>query len=231
MKFRELIRQQLSSKYCILCREAVRESGISCEDLCICPECEARMELYLPGTSFSGDETVKTVYAAAPYRGILRDAFLHHKFYEQKAFYKIFAILLIRALEPVMNQMQYDLILPVPLSPKRMNERGYNQAGLLAREVSSHFGIEYSDTALFRTRNTAKQSLLQPHQRLKNVENAFLADREKVQEKRILVIDGILTFGATLSASGQALLDAGAAGIDAAVLFKAVPRNDENDHF
>lgn len=227
----QYLKQQLSSKYCILCQRPVREHVLCCGTLCICPECKQLMETYRPGTAFAGNANIESLFAAAPYRGILRDSFLSYKFRRQEAFYEIFAQILICAVMPAIDQLQPDLVLPVPLSPARMNERGYNQAELLARKIAERFEIDYTETAVFRTRNTAKQSLLLPHQRQKNVENAFLADREKVAGKRILLIDDIFTFGATMDSCAKALLDAGAASINAAVLFKATSRNDESDQF
>ncbi len=227
----QYLKQQLSSKYCILCQRPVREHVLCCGTLCICPECKQLMETYRPGTAFAGSGNVDSLFAAAPYRGILRVSFLNHKFFRQEAFYEIFAGFLIRAIEPVIGQLQIDLVLPVPLSAARMRERGYNQAGLLARNLAAHFEIDYTENAVFRIRNTAKQSLLLPHERQKNVENAFLADREKVAGKRILLIDDIFTFGATMDACAKSLLDAGAKSVNAAVLFKTISRNDENDQF
>lgn len=191
--------------------------------------CAAHGNLSPRHCAFAGSGNVDSLFAAAPYRGILRVSFLNHKFFRQEAFYEIFAGFLIRAIEPVIGQLQIDLVLPVPLSAARMRERGYNQAGLLARNLAAHFEIDYTENAVFRIRNTAKQSLLLPHERQKNVENAFLADREKVAGKRILLIDDIFTFGATMDACAKSLLDAGAKSVNAAVLFKTISRNKEND--
>jgi competence protein ComFC len=103
-----------------------------------------------------------------------------------------------------------DCIVPVPLSRKRKQSRGYNQAALLARPLSLATGIPYRPQYLRRVRDTASQVGLSEKDRVKNVKGAFLAQSESVNGKKILIVDDITTTGATIQNCATALLEAGA---------------------
>ena len=99
---------------------------------------------------------------------------------------------------------------PVPVHPSRLRERGYNQAALLARAVCGHTGLVLWEEALARTRHGASQITRSREERLTALAGAFVADGVQVAGKRVLLIDDVLTTGATAAACAQALLDAGA---------------------
>jgi ComF family protein len=103
-----------------------------------------------------------------------------------------------------------DLIVPVPLHPERVRERGYNQATLLARRLCEPVGVPLDDAALWRTRHTRPQVGLDRAERRQNVQGAFAAERERVEGMRILLVDDVCTSGATLASAATALLEAGA---------------------
>ena len=103
-----------------------------------------------------------------------------------------------------------DMIAPVPLHAKRLRERGYNQAQLLAEQVSAITGTRCEVNALQRIRETHSQVTISGAERLKNIKDAFAANSQLVTGQSILVIDDVYTTGSTLSACGEALLSAGA---------------------
>lgn len=107
-----------------------------------------------------------------------------------------------------------DLILPIPLHPRRQNRRGYNQAELLARPLGRALGIQTEADWLRRTRFTAPQVGLGPEERQTNVSGAFAAGAA-VRGRNVLLIDDVLTTGATMTAAAEALLEAGAASVSA----------------
>ena len=105
-----------------------------------------------------------------------------------------------------------DLIVPVPLHWWRRMQRGYNQALLIARAISSECGIEIAD-ALRRKRSTRTQTRLATEQRRRNVENAFTLKRSVVKNKKILLVDDVMTTGATINECARVLIEAGAESV------------------
>lgn len=108
-----------------------------------------------------------------------------------------------------------DLIQPVPLHSSRRRRRGYNQSELLARPLGLAMGIPVDATSLRRTRPTVPQVGLGPDERRDNVRGAFQVDPTAVDGRHILLVDDVLTTGATMSAAAEALLAAGALSVAA----------------
>ena len=106
-----------------------------------------------------------------------------------------------------------DLVAPVPLSRRRLRERGYDQAWLLAREVALRLGRPAEARALVRARETAPQTALSAARRRDNVASAFAPGRPDVAGRRVLLVDDVLTTGATASACARTLRAAGASEV------------------
>jgi len=111
-----------------------------------------------------------------------------------------------------------DIIIPVPLHPRRLRMRGFNQSLELARPVARKTGRPLAPRALRRTRPTTPQFQLEPSQRASNIKGAFAADSAQVRGRRVLLVDDIMTTGATLEECARVLLEAGAAGVGVLVL-------------
>lgn len=105
-----------------------------------------------------------------------------------------------------------DVVVPVPLHARRLRERGFNQAALLAAPVARSLGVPLDVRRLRRTRDTSTQASLVLDQRPDNVRGAFLA-RADERRPRVLLVDDVRTTGATLAAARQALQRAGAAEV------------------
>jgi ComF family protein len=105
-----------------------------------------------------------------------------------------------------------DGVVPVPLSSARYQERGYNQAELLAGAFCDRVQLPLQADWLIRQRSTHSQVGLTAGERQRNVEDAFLATHA-VFGKRLLLIDDVFTTGATMRACAQAALDAGAVAV------------------
>jgi ComF family protein len=115
-----------------------------------------------------------------------------------------------------------ELVMSIPLHPKRKKYRGYNQSELLARHLCHALDLPGDSRALRRMRNTRPQIDLSPTDRVTNVAGAFWADGEKVAGKAILLIDDVCTTGSTLSEAAKALLTAGATTVSAYCLARVV---------
>ena len=99
-----------------------------------------------------------------------------------------------------------DLIVPMPLHPKRLRERGYNQAEYIALGISELTGIPVDTTHVLRVRNTPKQARQTGDERKTNVANAFAVVRpEELKDKHILVVDDLITTGETMRACLKAM--------------------------
>jgi len=119
-----------------------------------------------------------------------------------------------------------DVIAPVPLGKKRLKERGYNQAGMVARALAYEIGLEYAPQALWKSRETRSQVGLSLSQRWENVREAYQADPESVKRKSILLIDDVATTGSTIQACSNALLSGGAREVYAVTIARALSHHD-----
>jgi ComF family protein len=113
-------------------------------------------------------------------------------------------------------------LIPVPASPERLVERGYNQATLLAKSLAKRFDVRVDNDAIVRIRETGSQANRNWVERRKNVKHAFAATRSLAAESVVLV-DDVLTTGATLNECARAAIDAGATRVDALVIARANP--------
>ena len=99
-----------------------------------------------------------------------------------------------------------DVIIPMPLHPRRLRERGYNQSEYIARGISEVTGIPIDTTHVTRTRNTPKQALQSGEARMYNVVNAFAVNHpEQLYRKHILLVDDLITTGETMKACIKAM--------------------------
>jgi ComF family protein len=115
-----------------------------------------------------------------------------------------------------------DAVVPVPLHPARLAERGYNQAALLAIEVARELEAPLWPRGLGRVRATAQQARLDRAARRDNVAGAFEArSARRIEGRRVLLVDDVCTTGATLAACAEALRAAGAAEVTALVVARA----------
>lgn len=144
-----------------------------------------------------------------------------YKFGQDPAWAAVFAGLLLRtpgvpgrltALQPG------DWLLPMPLSAERLQTRGFNQSWELAKALAGQSGTAARPDAqlLLRIRNTPPQSQLRREARLHNVRGAFVIDPLRAGElagRQVLLVDDVMTSGASLFAAAQALREAGAAGV------------------
>jgi ComF family protein len=130
--------------------------------------------------------------------------------------------LLFRAIAPHAGELRGALVVPVPLHPSRLAERGFNQSALVARRVARGLRAPLLPLALARVRDTPRQATLGREARLGNVAGSFvLRQASRVRGRDVVLVDDVHTTGATLGTCAQTLLEGGAARVTTAVVARA----------
>ena len=192
---------------CVFCRRFLKNSSAL-----ICDGCLESLPYTRNGGEMKGD-FFSACIAPLYYEGDVRESLLRFKFKNATGYSKAYGKLLADCIRENLAG-RYDLISWVPLSRKRLKERGYDQAMLLALAAA----LELDDVAvctLEKTLDAEKQSLMgSAEKRRANISGAYrAADPELTAGKRVLLIDDIVTTGSTLSECAKTLLNAGASEV------------------
>lgn len=163
------------------------------------------------------DACVAAVPYAYPWAGLI----MRFKFHARPGHAVLLTAVMRHApwVEPALDHA--DMVLPMPLSAQRLRARGFNQALELARHLAP---AKTDATLLLRIRDTAPQNTLDRAQRLRNVRHAFAVEPARVGEvrgKRLVLVDDVMTSGASLHAAAATLRQSGAASVTALVLARA----------
>ena len=124
-------------------------------------------------------------------------------------------------ISPYIKTAEIDLLIPMPLHPERLRERGFNQSGEIARRISNNKGLALDTNSLVRSRATSPQAELPMKERARNVRGAFEC-RNNLSGKRVLLIDDVMTTGATLREAARIVKLHGATQVEVAVLARAL---------
>ncbi|MDP6491193.1 MAG: ComF family protein [Kiritimatiellia bacterium] len=211
---------------CVVCGTSVKERGRH-----LCWDCSRDVSLIqFPFCSWCGDPVQGQVDAtyvcawcrrrppafdrarsAAHYEGALQHCVKAFKYGKATHLVRELGGMLSSCVDVHFANEVIDAVTYVPLHSRRRRERTFNQSCLLAQHVAGRAGFEFSDAGLYRTRHTDTQALLNAAARRKNVEGAFaVRPNGWVSGRSLLLIDDIMTTGATVSAVAKALKQAGA---------------------
>ena len=221
---------------CVACREPVDGEGV-------CAECWARLSfiappycprlgipfVYDPGPGLLSMEAIADPPAYARARAALRyddvaRTLVHAlKYQDRTDLAPPMGRWMARAGRELLDEA--DVLVPVPLHWRRAWHRRYNQSGALARVIARQTGVRLSTEALRRIRPTQQQIGLSRPQRASNVQGAFKVAshrQSEIQGRRVILVDDVLTSGATADACARALLRAKAASVDVLVFARVV---------
>lgn len=148
-------------------------------------------------------------FSLFPYTGFIRELLLSYKFQDASYLATTFTKILLKNENCCRFINLYDIIIPVPIHQKRYRQRGYNQSELIARKLANATKLGLEVTTLQKKMDNEAQSRLDKKDRFNNVEGVyFLKNKEKIQEKHILLLDDIYTTGATVNACSSCLKQA-----------------------
>jgi len=146
------------------------------------------------------------------FEGIIRQAIHDLKYRNLKSISGCLAMLIADYLQD--NPVHGGVLVPVPLHSQRLRERGYNQSGLLVRELGKLIVLPVIDDSLCRLKDSLPQARTTTiDERRKNVKEAFACQGEELKEKNVILIDDVCTSGATLEACAVALKAGGAISV------------------
>lgn len=196
---------------CVLCRKRLSDNE---NDLC------RKCRTEVPSLTFSKKKIsfVAGWVCLWYYGGMVRRSILHYKFYGKWYFAKAYGRLLAMRLMTE-NMTDFDVLTYVPTSFRRKLKRGYDQVRLLAKYTAAELGVPY-EKVLIKHRHTPTQSSIKGiAQRRANVLGAYrVSQNARLEDKKVLLLDDIITTGATLSECARVLLTAGAKEVKCAAL-------------
>ncbi len=173
---------------------------------------------------------VDSIQSPVRYKGIAKEAILTLKFRKETLIAEPLGALLREWIETEMSDMQFDLIVPVPLHPFRLKRRGFNQSLLLAEQIKDSFPSAQISEALLRIRPTMSQTLLPLQERKKNLKGAFqVRSPDEVKGKRILLVDDVVTTKTTVTECARILKKSGAISVHVLSVARASHTNDIDD--
>lgn len=174
---------------------------------------EFKLDNYVTETGFYRKNFNEHIYFFK-YEGLIRKQILDYKFNGKSYKYKMLSNFIIKNF--ILNDKKafqilsdYDIIIPVPISKKRLRERGYNQSELIAKEIARSLKIKLEKGCLYKIKNTIEQSKLDKKQRENNINDVYIIkNKENIVNKKILLLDDIFTTGNTVNECSRVLRQA-----------------------
>ncbi len=213
MKIFAWFAELLYPRKCVLCRKVLER-----EELDLCHRCRMDAPEWVPGRSKY--PFLASLTAVWYYEGVVRGSILRYKFGGCRSYAESYGRLM--AMAVLKSEIGFDLITWIPISAKRLRKRGFDQVQLLAEHLSRELGVE-AQPLLTKTYDNPPQSHISGRaQRRANVLGVYKAlSPDAVKDKKILLLDDIITTGATAGECARVLLTAGASEVHCAVVAAA----------
>ena len=175
-----------------------------------CLNCRAEITRESAGCNICGEEAF-LMFAWGNYIDPLKQIIIQYKFKEITSPARIIAGAVCEQFGPFIKSLGADMLVPIPLHPSREYFRGYNQATLFAERLGELLDIDVDDDLLYRTEKRQPQARLNEYQRLRNIRGVFKVETESddVDGQRVLLVDDVVTSGATVYEAKRTLEKAG----------------------
>lgn len=213
MGIKDSVLDLLFPRKCVFCGRII-DSGD------VCDSCSSKLPTAEGASAVTKGEFFKRCVSPLYYTGDVRESVLRYKFGSRENYAKVYAEYMARCISENLRD-EVNVITWVPVSAKRLRKRGYDQSRLIAEELSVLLGIE-AVQLLRKTRdNPAQSSLKGEEKRRANVLGAYeVTDKTLVSGKTVLLVDDVITTGATLSECARMLLMADAEDVLCSTLAK-----------
>ena len=201
---------------CPICNEIPPQGSL------ICPECYSSISFvqqpycYSCGKPLASEEqeycadcishpkSFTRGFSLALYNSVTKPSLSAIKYKNKRHYLDFYSSETVKIYGELFRQLDFDVILPVPIHPKRQKKRGFNQASLFARQLGSSLELPVCESLLVRTINTIPQKNLSPQKRLENLQKAFAIhpryQKQSLPFTRVLLVDDIYTTGSTMEA-------------------------------
>jgi len=222
MEIKEFILDLVFPKFCLGCKK---------EGVFLCQDCFSILEVLTAHQKFKR-KNLNDLYFPVSYENFLVKKLIQNFKYPPliKELKKELALLIIShflLLDKKPNFLDFVLI-PIPLSKRKLKWRGFNQAEEIAKELSEFLKIPLFSDCLVKIKETKDQVELSEEERKENVKNAFLVkNKEKIIGKNVLLVDDVFTTGATMEEAARVLKEAGTRKVIGVVVAKASPGQDK----
>ncbi len=147
------------------------------------------------------------------YDQVMRESIAGYKYNGRREYAAFYAEEILRRCAKDMRGWQGEALIPIPIHPSRKRKRGFNQAELLAEELSGRCGIPVDAGLLMRIKKTHVQKDLSDQERLTNLKDAFSVRKGRVPYQNLILVDDIYTTGSTIDAAAKVLKECGAKNV------------------
>jgi ComF family protein len=184
----------------------------------LCPKCgRTQINGVVCPSCISGDSAIDGIRAPFRFEGLIREAIHQLKYRNLRSLAGPLAVLMVDYFRT--HGIPAEILMPVPLHPRRLRERGYNQSSLLAKELGKLTSLPVDESSLVRQKYALPQARTQSvEERRANMAGAFKCRGETIKDRQILLIDDVATSAATLDACAATLKQVGARSVWGLVL-------------
>ena len=182
----------INDPYCMKCGKPLDK----CEKE-FCDDCQSREHIYDEGR------------AALVYDEYMSASIYRFKYNSKQEYSKLYGKIISERLSDKIMSWNADVIIPVPIHKSKLKSRGYNQAALIAKEISKRVNIPVEERIVSRTIPTKVMKNLGAKERENNLKKAFIVNKNSVKLNSVIIVDDIYTTGSTIDAMSRILKDAG----------------------